>query len=691
MPRPAQPVRVEELLAEVAAAQPAAAMVADDMAAALRAVAGIPAPARRNWAADRAVMAEMWVVPPAPPSAKPSKKAKAPAPEMVWQQVHDYTQATLDGDCVCYSDRPYPDSEIGSASGLNSDEKGKRIQDVIKRYIQAGVNPTYWRKVPLTAAPKDGKPVTAATRRSVFGNVYPHSADADWKEYPGVNGIWVHLPTEGATFAASFSECFISKRYYPKGSLHKTNCGKLVHATPAKAAGWVACEGNGHLTSPDDIVKALGQNDNIVCVSKTWIKQNGGLMTCDHSGRQYAPGSLVTVRGGERYKKVSARAIKEHPEVFGSCVNCAHTYEAVAAFAREDEALKGQVWCNTCYNKHVRSNVILPHNSESYPKAMKVERVNLGHSIGKDGLVYANMRPLPNVDSFRAVRMFGVEAEVEMSLAGVQRDKLDRFGIAAALRTALGSDFAMIKEDGSLLMNGKYNDGKTGGTYAGFEIVSAPASIEAHRERWHRLHLAEGFKHLRAWDTDTCGFHVHISRESMTSLQIARILLFINHPANTPFMQKVAGRKSSEYYKFKVRPAGDVLKEESRSNETRRWAVNLTNPKTVEFRFFRGTINPRHILRNIEFCDAMCDFTYPASRSLLECADFSRFIAFVNDRKRQWPLLAEWMAAPAQKLIPYKQPGPKAELDRMTLKPHDAPEAGDERIAVDMMVIPAGR
>jgi hypothetical protein len=89
-------------------------------------------------------------------------------------------------------------------------------------------------------------------------------------------------------------------------------------------------------------------------------------------------------------------------------------------------------------------------------------------------------------------------------------------------------------------------------------------------------------------------------------------------------------------------------------NERRRVAVNLSNEKTIEFRIFRGTINPKHILRNIEFCDAICDFCYPASRSFADTINPLKFIEFVEHERiaakvgdsyvsvKKWPLLYAW-------------------------------------------------
>ena len=104
-------------------------------------------------------------------------------------------------------------------------------------------------------------------------------------------------------------------------------------------------------------------------------------------------------------------------------------------------------------------------------------------------------------------------------------------------------------------------------------------------------------------------------------------------------------------------------------------AVNLANPATIEFRIFRGTINPKHILRNLDFVDACCDYCYPSSRSLTEYCTHFGFIKFIDQNRKRWPYLADWFAY--HKFIKIKDCGEKANRDAMTLKPHLLEEAGD--------------
>ncbi len=263
-------------------------------------------------------------------------------------------------------------------------------------------------------------------------------------------------------------------------------------------------------------------------------------------------------------------------------------------------------------------------------------------------------------------RLFGVEAELEFK----RPSKIARGKYAKMVQDALTTRFAIIKHDGSLSGTSESQGPGTGGEY-GFEIVTGPCDLEKHRAYWPRLVMAERYKDLRAWDTETCGLHVHVSREVLTTLQVGRILMFVNHPDNKQFIQKIAGRNEAKYCKyFPKKPSDSLHPETGDYNEKRRVAVNVQNPGTIEFRIFRGTINPKHIIRNIEFCDALCDFAHPASRSFRDSHDPFKFIEFVANARasmvvgnkavsvKKWPLLHDWFvyieAIPAP-----KKPDPK--------------------------------
>lgn len=513
------------------------------------------------------------------------------------------------------------------------------------------------------------------TRVSIYGNHYPTSVESDWAMADGVG--WVHK-MEDAGFKAAYRKCVITGKWFETGHIFQaTGDNQFVSAEGVKKAKWIQCAASGRYTDPEETVQAFASNHDTVYVSK-WFLTRGKLEVCDYTKESFIPGSLKKVSLSEKYRTICMKALKDSG-VFSQCCHCAVIYETSAGLIENAPELSNRPYCAKCYSTVARKSAILAHNATGYPKAIYREQTRLGSYYAEDGLIYATLKPEP----IKHIRLFGVEVEVEMHVPGVKKERLDRFLLALHVKKTLGTDFVMVKEDGSLLMNGKY-DGSvgpdTGPTYAGFEIVSAPADMATHRERWFRLLETPSYKHLRAWDTETCGLHVHVSKEALTTLQIGRILYFINHPGNQQFIHKVAGRGCDRYCRYIPKEPADILhpenvispEEDNDHHRRRRVALNISPKHTIEFRIFRGTVNPKHILRDLEFCDALCDYGYPSSRSLMEFRSPEGFIAFVGENRKRWSFLAEWMGS--HEMIVVNKPGAKADLTKVTLRPETVEE-----------------
>jgi len=116
----------------------------------------------------------------------------------------------------------------------------------------------------------------------------------------------------------------------------------------------------------------------------------------------------------------------------------------------------------------------------------------------------------------------GVELEVEVSRYNDRADVADTIGYAM-------TDFAILKSDSSL------NNG--------FEIVTAPATLEIHREQWNkRFYGKPWLSQLSSWNAGTCGLHVHVSRAAISKLTQAKMVLFCNLVENRSWLIKLANR-----------------------------------------------------------------------------------------------------------------------------------------------------
>ena len=195
-----------------------------------------------------------------------------------------------------------------------------------------------------------------------------------------------------------------------------------------------------------------------------------------------------------------------------------------------------------------------------------------------------------------------------------------------AIRALGGKSYACAKRDGSLSSHG-------------YEIVTAPADLPTHRERW-TAYLGTPDLGIASWHTSTCGMHVHVSRRPLTTLQIGKIVEFVESSHNERFMRRLAGRGGSTYCRRADRKVKDA-----RDSGDRYHSVNLTGNETIEFRMFRGTLNLQGFLKNLEFCAALVAFAGECSLRELQHERFAAWVAGQRDEDgdRLYPELTAWL------------------------------------------------
>lgn len=150
----------------------------------------------------------------------------------------------------------------------------------------------------------------------------------------------------------------------------------------------------------------------------------------------------------------------------------------------------------------------------------------------------------------------------------------------------------------------------------GVEFVTHPYSLESLTEKKSELIkfcdaiIAEGF---RAHDAHTCGLHIHASKAALgidKGLTIGNIIyLFEKYFDN---MLKFSRRSKEELGQWAARYLADyenIEKENPKSlhskarSANRYHAINLQNSDTIEFRFFRGTLNVNTIFASVQLVD----------------------------------------------------------------------------------------
>ena len=248
----------------------------------------------------------------------------------------------------------------------------------------------------------------------------------------------------------------------------------------------------------------------------------------------------------------------------------------------------------------------------------------------------------------------GIEIEVESTRSSVD----------------LGNYAEMVHDNcGGLVYN------KTDGSINhGFEMVTHPMTLGYAQN--HLDGLWTSFTTLRkagfrAWQTSTCGLHIHISRNSfLDEKHQQKFLYFIYGPAKVQ-IKKFAGR-DSHWSKFDKdafcssrndygNDEGDlptlmeVVKGHRKDGSSvspqaseRYLAVNRNNRHTLELRFFRPSLRPDTVLACIEFTYCLWAYTeqVTSNQALKHGAltDFEQFAIYARKHRATYPKLVAHLA-----------------------------------------------
>lgn len=337
----------------------------------------------------------------------------------------------------------------------------------------------------------------------------------------------------------------------------------------------VRCPNCGHMTDESDTTEHDGEPHCSYCVThcesceRSMISEDGYYLSdemicadcmwrCDHCRQEQNPRrERYTIANGEDICPGCA-------EDYRSCDHCGDLYHVDSLHYRGDS-----VYCDDCQPE---SGAIAGYHSSR-----------------------RHVRPLPSpFTRALAGRFFGVELEVEATGdRDAAADKIDAWvnGQANTITADGHSDRVLyFEEDGSL------DDG--------FEMISAPMGLDDHSRLWKTVLTPSLTKGLKSHDTTTCGLHVHVSRATLSELQISKIVCFVNDPDNRRIIESVARRYDSGYCHVSEKKLGTA----HRDNGNRYQAVNLCNARTIEFRIFRGTLRYGSVMAALELCNAIVSF-----------------------------------------------------------------------------------
>lgn len=234
---------------------------------------------------------------------------------------------------------------------------------------------------------------------------------------------------------------------------------------------------------------------------------------------------------------------------------------------------------------------------------------------------------------------YGIEIEID--------NGDDRYNCANDLINIVG-DTIHLENDGSL------NNG--------FEIITHPMDYDYFMNEFKLAQLCYIGKSYgyRSHNTNTCGLHVHVTREALGDTDIAIDLTLYNltylvNKYYDSFMLAFSRRDIGAMKRwacntnmihldktenddddFELKTIDTLKRYNGRYN-----AINLTNRKTIEFRLFRGSLNENTIRATVQLIHALIDFSKSNAceiarntdiYDILDQYDYKELTQYLNER-----------------------------------------------------------
>lgn len=382
-----------------------------------------------------------------------------------------------------------------------------------------------------------------------------------------------------------------------------TTTNETTETTETDETITIPCDHCGARVNPDE---TTGVNGQAWCQSCT----DDDAMTCDRCEELAPSEEHHTV-----YTYSARRGRMTEESWCPGCVDrhtttCDHCDERVCDDSTVD--VDGQTWCRTCVDDDASTcdacGSVFPSDdmrsvddgdryvcSGCYDENDHV--IGSYHSTRNRGfapirLPYTYTRRPGWYGTPRSALLFGVELEIEST------PKTTPAEIARAVQGRIGRLFAGAERDGSLR--------------DGVEIVSQPATIDAHREEWQRIMATPGklAPYSRAHDTETCGFHVHCTREACTDLTWCKLVDLLTREHDQHRWSQIFRRTPNHYAKANRKRK---FSDGRQIDPDRYQIVNTSSSKTVEIRWPRGTVQPATVLATIEIIHAAIRYCETAS------------------------------------------------------------------------------
>lgn len=336
--------------------------------------------------------------------------------------------------------------------------------------------------------------------------------------------------------------------------------------------------------------------DEIINADDSFVNANGEVFCQSCYEERYAPCNRCDneVETEDAYTDESGNYYHAdcYYEIYAVCETCGCELYREDAYVDDD----GYYYCESCYGDTDRA---------IYRSSYKPSPVM--HKLNYENTTY-----------------LGFELEVETD---------DPQYVAEELGSQYDKDIFYIKEDGSL--------------ENGIEIVTHPHTLQKHRARhWRKLLQYLRGQSCTSYDNKRCGLHVHVNRNALSDKDWHKVEWFFwKCKTRIIGFSKRTKEQIESWANFNKPAEIKDIKANMRPGTMHRYsALNFTNSKTVEFRIFRGTLEPRRFWASLCFVAALVDFIQEIGISYIVTATgFEIWRDFVNWTKRDYKFLYDYL------------------------------------------------
>lgn len=365
---------------------------------------------------------------------------------------------------------------------------------------------------------------------------------------------------------------------------------------------------------------------------------------CEECGDSYHTDDSYTVHAGRNYATICTHCYRREYSYCARCDETFHSDDLICVDVEDSDEWADCYVCGECEAAIVSSGPRVIHDytyqppdrhfwvldsKVTQPMSNSIRFAGVASIPNLDGW-YGYQSPHMDIESNKYELFMGAELETNNAtcsdLRGAGMFLLDA---VRQLSNSEGEPYLYLKQDGSI---------------SGFEIVTMPATLEAHKVMFPGDAIrALGEKHgLCAWKSVNgtgAGIHIHVSKAAFSHSHLHKFQMF--HYRNQEWLKRFAGRDSDRWASFDVtsQQYGDPCKlsDLSKGNydhhSLRRYhALNFVPRNTVELRYFRSSLRPETVMSIFELVHAMWRYTkIHSSRDIYE-------------RQFQWGEFRSWVA-----------------------------------------------